>query len=124
MKNENLYISQEDLFRLGNGTSSRISDVKPREISTTTINGIETVVADGRGISLYNKEGLDKAPLTGWVWIIKSGTTFPSGLKLIQDDDPFGHYTLAPMYNMPLNQYIGLLEQVAIYCEKSFRKKA
>jgi hypothetical protein len=121
---EKLYIAQEDLFRFGSGTSSRISNVKPREVDTIHINGVEVVVANGGGVSLYNREGLDKCALTGWVWEIRAGTYFPIGLKLIKDDDPLGHYTLAPTYNMPLSQYIGLLEQVAIRCQKLFRKKA
>lgn len=121
---EKLYIAQESLFRFGNSASSRISSVKPREIDTIPINGIEVVIANGSGVSLYNKEGLEACALTGWVWEIKLGTHFPIGLKLIKDNDPLGHYTLAPSYNMPLSQYIGLLDQVAIHCKKLFRKKA
>lgn len=121
---EKIYIAQEDLFRFGSSSSSRISNVKPREIDTMPINGINVVIANGNGISLYNKQGLDACALTGWVWEIRAGTYFPTGLKLIKDDDPLGHYTLAPAHNMPLSQYIGLLEQVLIHCKKLYKKKA
>jgi hypothetical protein len=121
---ESIYVAQEDLFRFGNSASSRLSNVRPHEIDTITMNGIEVIVANGSGVSLYNKQGLDICGLTGWVWEIRSGTNFPIGLKMIKDDDPIGHYTLAPAHNMPLSQYIGLLEQVLIYCKKAFRKKA
>ena len=57
--NEKLYIAQEDLYRFGNSASSRISKVRPREITTINVNGIETIVANGHGVSLFNKEGLD-----------------------------------------------------------------
>lgn len=124
MNREKLYLAQEDLYRFGSSTTSRLSAVKPREIDTMNVNGIETVVANGRGVSLYNKEGLDVCDLTGWVWEIKQNTPFPAGLKLIKDNSPLGHHALAPLYNMPLSQYVGLLEQVAIHCKKLFKKKA
>lgn len=75
-------------------------------------------------MSLFNKEGLESNTLTGWVWTIKQNTAFPLGLKLIKDQKPLGHYTLAPAQNIPLSEYINLLEKMVIYCEKYFRKKA
>ena len=121
---EKLYIAQEDLFRLGNSVSSLISRIRDREIDIHEINGIKTVIANGKGISLYNKTGLDKIPLSGWVWEIKISTVFPVGLKLIKDDKPEGHYTLAPGHNMLYSEYISLLEKVAVHCQKVFKKKA
>ncbi|MCW8126621.1 hypothetical protein [Microbulbifer halophilus] len=123
MNSENLYISKEDLYRLGNSTSSRLSAVRPREINTITVNDVEVIVADGNGVSLFNRAGLEKSPLSGWVWEIRSGTTFPPGLKLVERGSK-GHHMLAPTHNMPLNQYIGLLEQVAIQCRKVFKRQA
>ena len=122
--NEKLYISQEDLYRFGNSSSAQMNRLRPGEIDTYTINGIEMVKASNEGISLYNKEGLDETELTGWVWEIKAGTPFPPELKLIKDNNPLGHHTLAPAVNMPKSQYIGLLEQVAVRCKKVFKKKA
>ena len=122
--NEMLYITPQELFRLGNANSSLISRVRDREIDTNDLNGIKTVVANGKGISLYNKAGLDKIPLSGWVWEIKASTALPVGLKLIKDDRPEGHYTLAPSKNMLLSEYICLLEKVAIHCQKVYRKNA
>lgn len=125
MRNEEkLYIAQEDLYRLGNAGSSLISRVRIREVDVMEINGIIRVIANGKGISLYNKAGLDKIPLSGWVWEIKVSTSFPIGLKLIKDDKPEGHYTLAPARNMLFSEYISLLEKVAIHCQKVFKKRA
>ncbi len=121
---EKLYIAKEDLFRFGSAASSNISKPRPKEITTIEVNGVLTIVANGRGISLFNKAGLDKSRLTGWVWEIKQGTVFPAGLKLIKDNSSTGHHTLTPIHNMPLSQYIGLLEQVAVRCQKTFKKQA
>lgn len=123
---ETLYIASEDLYRFGNASSSLISRVRTIDIDTSELNGITVVIANRKGISLYNTMGLEKVNLSGWVWEIKAGTVFPLGLELIKDagDEPQGHYTLAPAYNMPYSEYISLLEKVAIHCQKAFRKKA
>ena len=88
------------------------------------MNGITHIVANGKGISLYNKRGLDLAPLTGWVWEISANTQLPSGLKLIKDDRPEGHYSLCPIRNMSVHEFISQLEKVVIHCKKVFKKKA
>ena len=80
------------------------------------------IVANGKGVSLYNRPGLDLAPLTGWVWEIQAGTQFPIGLKLVKDDSPQGHYTLCPAQNMPVREFVALLERVVIHCTKVFKK--
>ena len=121
---EKLYIAPEDLYRLGNSSSSLISRVRDREVDTIEMNGITSVIANGKGISLYNKAGLEKIPLSGWVWEVKVSTVLPIGLKLIKDNRPEGHYTLAPASNMLLSEYVALLEKVAVHCQKVFRKQA
>jgi hypothetical protein len=70
------------------------------------------------------KDGLDLVPLTGWVWEIKANTNLPSGLRLVKDNEPLGHYTLSPIINMSVHEFLGLLDQVAIHCKKVFKKKA
>lgn len=125
MNKEKLYIAQEDLYRFGNLTSPRMSHIRPKDAQTVNINGIETIVANGSGVSLFNKEGLDGTHLTGWIWEIQKGTSFPVGLKLVKDTKgAIGHHLLVPAHTMPLSQYIGLLEQVAIRCKKILKKQA
>lgn len=121
MINENLYLTQEDLYRFGNATSSRLTRLRVGEITTTDRNGITMIIANEKGVSLFNEEGMKRSPLTGWVWKINTSTPLPHGLKLIQKGS-LGHHMLAPVETMPLSKYIGLLEQVAIHCEKIFKK--
>ncbi len=122
MNTEKLYIVKDDLYRLGNSTSSRLAKVRPSEVKTVEINGVQTIIADNNGVSVFTKEGLDESPLTGWVWEIKQGTPFPMGLKLVKRGSK-GHHMLCPTRNMPLSQYVGLLEQVAIHCKKLYKKQ-
>lgn len=121
--NEDLFFTQEDLYRIGNSTSAKLSEIRANEVVLIEINGIKTVVANDKGISLYNKRGLDDAPLSGWVYEIKSGTPLPIGLCLWKDPRIVGHYHICPASNMPLHKYIGLLEELAIKCQKMFQKK-
>lgn len=122
--NEKIYLSSESLYRLGNASSPLLTRIRPKEVDITEINGINIIIANNKGVSLYNKTGLDLAPLTGWVWEIKANTKFPAGLKLKKDDQPEGHYTLCPTRNMPVNEFVALLENVVIHCKKVFKKRA
>ena len=121
---EKLYIVPEDLYRLGNASSPLLTRIRPGEVDVTELNGIKMIVANGKGISLYNKEGLDMVPLTGWVWEISARTQLPFGLKLVKDDRPEGHYTICPTQNMSVHEFVGLLESIVIYCKKVYKKKA
>lgn len=120
---EDLFVTQEDLYRIGNSTSSRLSAVRPQEVDLIEINGIITIVANGKGVSLYNKAGLNDAPLSGWVYQIKANTNLPIGLKLTNDPRVKGHYFICPLTNMPYHKYVGLLEELAVMCSKLFLKK-
>ena len=122
MKLEDLYFAPEDLYRLGNSTSPRLTNVRrPKDVDTTEINGITVVISNGKGISLSTKDRLEKTPMSGWVWKISKGTQVPMGLKLINDRP--GHYSICPTSNMPLDEFIGLLSRLALKCQKVFKKE-
>ena len=81
MKLEDLYFTPEDLFRLGNSTTPRLTNVRrPKDVDTTEINGITVVISNGKGISLSTKDRLEKPPMSGWVWKISKGIQVPVGL--------------------------------------------
>lgn len=117
-----LFLAPEDLYRLGNATSPRLTHVRrPKDIDTIEVNGITVVVANGKGVSLATKDRIDKTPVSGWVWKISKGTQMPIGLKLI--NDRMGHYSICPQSNMPLDEFIGLLSKLAMRCQKVFKKQ-
>jgi hypothetical protein len=120
MKKE-FYVIPEEIFRLGNSNSPRLSNVRPRDINITEINGITIVIANGKGISVFDKEGINESPMSGWVWRFYPNTPFPLGLKLVQDKAH--HYCIAPISNMPLSKYKGLLEEMAINAERVYKKE-
>lgn len=122
MKVEDLYFAPEDLFRLGNSSGPRLTNVRrPKDIDTTEFNGILMVISNGKGISLSTKARIEKTPMSGWVWKISKGTPVPQGLKLI--NDRAGHYSICPAANMPLDEFKGLLSKLALRCQKVFKKQ-
>jgi hypothetical protein len=96
--------------------------VRASEVDLTEINGIKIVIANGRGVSLYTKEELETTTLTGWVWKFRAKTPIPFELKLV--NDKHGHYCVAPIMNMPVDYYKGLLEKMGMNAEKVWRKRA
>lgn len=122
MQIEDLYMAPEDLFRLGNATDPRLTNLRrPKDIDTIEINGILVAVANGKGISLFTKARMQSNPMSGWVWKIAKGTAVPLGLKLLTDRS--GHYTVCPITNMPLDEFKGLLSKLAMKCQKVFKKQ-
>jgi hypothetical protein len=41
------YLAPEEIFRLGNSNDPKLSNVRSRDVDTTTINGILMVIARG-----------------------------------------------------------------------------
>lgn len=54
-------------------------------------------------------------------WRLKQNTIIPVGLKLVKDKKH--HYSIAPVQNMPLDKYKGLLEEMALLAERVFKKE-
>jgi hypothetical protein len=50
-----LYLLDEDLYRLGNAASSRLDNVRDRDLDTYERDGIVIVRANRKGISLLNE---------------------------------------------------------------------
>ena len=115
------FILPEELFRLGNSSNPRLSNLRSRDVDTVEINGITVIRANGKGISVFDKAGINQSPMTGWVWRFPPSTQPPFGLKLIQDKPH--HYCIAPVQNMPIDKYKGLLEEMALKATRVFKKE-
>lgn len=61
------YLIPEEIFRMGSSTNSRLSNVRPKDVTKMEINGITVIVANGKGISVFDKVGINESPMTGWV---------------------------------------------------------
>lgn len=115
------YLVPEEIFRLGNSKDARLSNVRPRDVNIAVINSIEVIIANGKGISVFDKEGINESPMSGWVWCLSKNTQMPIGLKLVQDKKH--HYCIAPMQNMPIDKYKGLLEEMAMHAKRVYKKE-
>ena len=63
-------------------------------------HGITVIKANGKGISVFDKTGINESPISGWVWRFPPNTQPPIGLKLGQDNPH--HFCIAPTQNMPI----------------------
>lgn len=122
MHTEDLFISPEDLYRLGNSSDPRLTHVRrPKDVDTVEMNGVLVVIANGKGISLATRSRIEKSGTSGWVWRLPKGTPMPYGVRLINDRS--GHYSLCPVHNMPLDEFKGLLAKLAMRCHKVSRRQ-
>jgi hypothetical protein len=115
------YLIPEEIFRMGNSTSPKLSNVRPRDVNTMEVNGVTMIVANGKGISVFDKIGINESPMTGWVWKFPPNCSAPLGLKFVQDKPH--HYCIAPIHNMPLDKYKGLLEEMALKAQRVYKKE-
>lgn len=115
------YLVPEEIFRLGNRNTPKLNHVRLRDVNIVKINGIDVIIANGKGISVFDKEGINESPMTGWVWRISQNVPLPIGLKLVQDKTH--HYCIAPIHNMPVDKYKGLLEEMALHAKRVFKKE-
>ena len=118
---QEFYILPEELFRLGNSNDPKLSNIHSRDVDTIMINGITVVRANGKGVSVFDKQGINQSPMSGWVWRFPPNTQPPIGLKLVKDKSH--HYCIAPSQNMPVDKYKGLLEEMALKATRVFKKE-
>jgi hypothetical protein len=55
------------------------------------------------------------------VWELPPNTPLPPGLKLVHDRPH--HYSVAPMINMPVTKYKGLLEELGLRARRVLKKQ-
>ena len=101
---------------MGNTTSHKLAEIKPREVDIIDFGGVEMIIANGRGVSLRTLDEIIKKGLSGWAWKFEKGTIVTADLKLVTDEP--GHYMLAPIHNTPPEDYKGLLNKMGEKCSK------
>jgi len=99
MKHLEFFVAPEDIYRIGNQDSPRLNHLRSRDIDTIPFGKELMVIANGKGISVYDRNGINESPMNGWVWRIKASTRLPSGLVLVKDKAH--HFCIAPKFNMP-----------------------
>lgn len=115
-------------FRKGAKNSSQLHKLRampPRTIEQSfdigifKNNGVDYVSKDTGGISTFDQE---RPGFGAYWWKIPKGTKIPLGLRISRDFNPKPpisptHYTLRPAFDMPLRNYISLLEELALSME-------
>jgi hypothetical protein len=115
---KSFYLCPKHVFRLGNASTPKLSNIRPHDVDLTKVNDVVVVVANNAGVSVFNEQGLAERDMSGWVWQFNATTPMPQDLKLVHDRP--GHYTNAPTVNMPLDKYKGLLEELRMKAFRAF----
>lgn len=124
-----------NLYRNGAKNSSQLHKLRtmpPRtleqsfDIQIYKKHGVDYVSKDTGGISTFDRE---KPGFGAFWWKIPKGTKIPSGLRVSMDFNPKPsanptHYTIRPLFDMPLTQYVSLLEELAKSAERMFEAGA
>ncbi len=119
--NQEFLIFPEEVHRMGNSRSHRLTNIKVGEVNTFELNGVTMIRANGKGVSLYTWEKVLEKGLTGFAWKFEKHTHVVKGLILVNDEP--GHYMLCPDKNMPLDEYKGHLERMGVSCAKYMKVK-
>lgn len=113
-------VTPVDLFRGGKRTHAKLADVRSAHDpgNPSSDPDVESFVepksqvvwvsaAKGNGASCWNTN-------KGWSrsWQLPAGTQYPDSLRLWNDDNPPGHWTWAPAYDMPLSDFKAALAVV------------
>lgn len=83
---------------MGNATSSRIDNIRSKDIETSEEDGDIWVVAGSGGISTFAVQGVGK----NW-WKLDKGTDIPNELRLVNDYS--NHWLWEPSYTMRIEDY-------------------
>jgi hypothetical protein len=118
---QEFYMFPEEIYRMGNSGSHKLTFVRPTEVNTMDLHGVKVIIANGKGVSLYTIDKIIEKGLTGFAWQFQKGLNVTHGLKLVTDEP--NHYMLAPIANMPVEKYKGLLEEMGLSCMKYFSVK-
>ena len=121
VKLEEFIFFPEEIYRMGNSTTHKLTTVRPIEVNTININSVTMIVANGKGVSLYTIHKIIEKGLTGFAWKFEKSAKIIPGLKLVSDEPE--HYMLAPIQNMPIDKYKGLLEEMGLKCCKYYKVK-
>ncbi len=119
----------EDLFRLGRKTKAKMDYIRttpPRseeskwDLRIFKRDGKDYVDSKSGGLSLFNYRNPSLGSL--W-WKIPKGTNLPVGLHLSLDKggvEGKSHFTVRPLYDMPLEQYMEKLRELELSTSPCF----
>jgi hypothetical protein len=95
-----LGLTTVDLFRLGNASGPQMENVRPKDITHFTRNGVVWVKAGQGGISTFSTP---PAKYSGRIWKLDAG--YDHGTLLLVWNDHAQHWSWEPVADMPLSAF-------------------
>ena len=113
---EDITVLQKHFYRMA-GAQPQGLFTKSRAFKDLVIyskDGFDFVRANGNGFSLSDRITESMKKPNRVVWRLSATLPLPRGIILVRDmtPDKIGHFMLAPAENMPLDKYLGLLQEI------------
>ena len=102
-------------------SNDNLSKVRAKDVDVIQVGGKTMIVANGKGISLFDMTGIKLGTMSGWVWKFPPDTPLPPGLHLVNDKPH--HYCIAPVRNMFVDEFKSLLDKLALEAIKFHKKE-
>jgi hypothetical protein len=104
-----------DLFRGGNATGFQFHEDRAlKDCQTYGRDGVTFVRANLTGFSCFDHITERMKRQGKNIWKLKKGVAIPAELCLVKDSRVGyeGHFMIAPLRDMPLKKYVGILEEL------------
>ena len=100
-------ITTVELFRASNKTSPRLDYLRPGEVVTYSVNGVDWVTARSGGASTLERQ----TALRGTWWRLPVGTQYDDSVIFLWNDYD-DHWSWEPIRDMPLSVFTAALTAV------------
>ncbi|WP_444901515.1 hypothetical protein ACJJIG_18905 [Microbulbifer sp. SSSA007] len=115
-----IYIASDSLPKYGLHKSEKTSELLTAILDTTLLNDRKIIIANGKGVRIFNQERINQLIQDGWICRFPAGTTLPEGLKIVEQSP--GEFYISPERNMAERQFIALLKEMSLRAITIFKR--
>lgn len=106
------YIVSEALPKPGGQACPVDTQGTPHNWDTTELNDKRVIIANGKGIQIFDRNGINNSSLSGWVCRFSARVLPPKGLKIVEQQP--GQHCISPARNMTEDKLLELLKEMTL----------
>ncbi|QFT55048.1 hypothetical protein [Microbulbifer sp. THAF38] len=107
-----MYIDSNFLPKFGRFEQEENFEFLTSKLDTTFLNNRTIVIANGKGIRVFDQKSINQSNLNGWVCRFTASTKLPNGIKITEHTS--GQYFISPERNMTTERFIELLKEMSL----------
>ncbi|WP_226646236.1 hypothetical protein [Microbulbifer variabilis] len=120
MSLQEMYIESNFLPKFGHLDQRENFEFLTSQLDTTFLSNRTIVIANDKGIRVFDQKSINQSTLNGWVCRFPAGTTLPIGLKIVKKIS--GQYFISPERNMTIERFIELLKEMSLSAITLFKR--